>query len=249
MKDNTNRFTGKVAAYERYRQRYPTNEILTRLSNWCGLTPEWTIADVGAGTGMLSEVFLANGNRVIAIEPNEEMRTACEQLSSPVLEVTNATAESTGLPDCSVEMVAAGRAFHWFDTERALAEFRRVLKPGGWVALVSAGRANIQTPQALDFEHLLTEYAIDPNYARTAYRVHDRLEELFGELHQERIHRELSLDWDAFEGMAQSLSFVPQDTASSYPAFQTALRKYFQRYAHEDLLIFQTTCWIDAGRL
>ena len=249
MKDNTNRFTGKVAAYERYRQRYPTNEILTLLRNWCGLTPDWTIADVGAGTGMLSEVFLANGNQVIAIEPNEEMRTACEQLSSPRLKVLNATAESTGLADKSVEMVAAGRAFHWFDTERALAEFRRVLKPGGWVALVSAGRANVQTPQALDFEHLLTEHATDHTYARTTYRVHDKLQDLFLDLHQEQIPRELSLDWDAFQGMTQSLSVVPHDTDSSYPAFQTELKKYFRRHAHEDLLTMQTTCWVDAGRL
>jgi ubiquinone/menaquinone biosynthesis C-methylase UbiE len=249
MKDNTNRFTGKVAAYERYRQRYPTNEILTHLRSWCSLTPDWTIADVGAGTGMLTEVFLANGNQVIAIEPNAEMRTACEQLSSPLLKVVDATAESTGLPDNSVEMVAAGRAFHWFDTERALAEFRRILKPGGWVALVSAGRANVQTPQALAFEHLLTEHATDHAYARTTYRVHDRLDDLFGELHQERIHGELSLDWNAFQGMTQSLSVVPQETAPSYPTFQAELKKYFQTYAPENLLTMQTTCWVDAGRL
>ena len=249
MGDNTQRFTGKVEAYERYRQRYPAAEVLALLRGWCGLQPEWVVADVGAGTGMLAEVFLENGNRVIAIEPNEEMRVACERLSSPRLEVVNATAEATGLADASVEMVAAGRAFHWFDTERALAEFRRVLKRGGWVALVSAGRAHIETEQALDFERLLVEFGNDQTYARSTYRVHDKLEELFVDLHQAEIPGEQRMDWETLRGFAQSISVVPQRGTPGFEAFEVELRKHFERFARDGVLTMQTTCWISAGRL
>ena len=73
MSDNTHRFTGRALDYDRYRQRYPSSEVLSRLRAWCGLTPAWLVADIGAGTGMLAEVFLENGNRVLAIEPNPDM--------------------------------------------------------------------------------------------------------------------------------------------------------------------------------
>ena len=145
--DNTNRFTGRAEDYDRYRQRYPTEEILTRLREWCGLTPQWLVADIGAGTGMVAEVFLANGNRVLAVEPNADMRDQMRVnlrcslgQPAPQLEIIDATAEATTLPEASVDLVAVGRAFHWFDRDRALAEFRRILKPEGWVTLVAVDR-------------------------------------------------------------------------------------------------------------
>ena len=171
--DNTNRFTGRAADYDRYRQRYPSSEVLNRLCVWCGLTPAWLVADVGAGTGMLAEVFLENGNRVLAVEPNPDMRKqmrACVegQLGRPVpqLEVIDATAEATTLHAASVDLVAIGRAFHWFDKDRALAEFRRILRPGGWVALVAADRDRDSKdpafrPQIDAYEEMMTNHGID----------------------------------------------------------------------------------------
>lgn len=251
MSDHTHKFTGKVEAYERYRERYPAEKVLAQLREWCGLRPDWVVADVGAGTGMLAEVFLENGNRVIAIEPNEDMRMACERLKErrPGLEVVDATAETTGLADGSVEMVSAGRAFHWFDTQRALAEFRRALKPGGWVVLVSAGRAHVDTEQALDFERLLVEFGNDRSYSRSIYRVHDKLEELFVDLHQAEILGEQQMGWETLQGLAQSLSVVPRPEAPGFEAFEAELRKHFERFARDGVLAMPTTCWISVGQL
>ena len=188
---NSERFTGRVAVYERYRQRYDGDAILPLLQQWCGLQPNWTIADIGAGTGMLSEVFLANGNPVIAIEPNAEMLAACARLASqwPKLTLVDAAAEATNLADASVDMVTAGRAFHWFDAPKALAEFRRILKPNGWLALISLGREKDTSPQCASFETLLTTHGTDHSYVRSGYRVHDNLSEIYpGLLYQEKIH-------------------------------------------------------------
>jgi len=248
MVDNTGRFTGKATAYARYRQRYPADEVLQLLRGWCGLTPEWVVADVGAGTGMLAEVFLENGNRVLAIEPNEEMRAGMAEIESPLLEVIDGTAEATGLANGSVEMVAAGRAFHWFDTERALAEFRRVLTPGGWVALVSSGRAHVKTEQAAEFERLLLEFGTDQTYTRSRYRVHQRLGELFGELHHEEIAGRQDLDWEMLQGLAESISVVPLAGSEPHATFMAELRRYFERFAHQGVLSIETTCWVSAGR-
>src|ERR1700729_820734 len=141
MTQNAERFTGRVEDYERYRLRYPV-EVIRILMERCGLVREHLVADVGAGTGMLAELFLENGNAVVAVEPNDEMRAACERLASlwPGLAVKKASAEATGLEDASVDFVAVGRAWHWFDRELAVREFCRILRPGGWVVLVTNRR-------------------------------------------------------------------------------------------------------------
>jgi ubiquinone/menaquinone biosynthesis C-methylase UbiE len=106
------------------------------------------VADVGAGTGMLAEIFLEAGHRVIAVEPNGEMLDACRELAAqqPALEVVEGSAESTTLPNASVDLIAVGRAMHWFDWPRAHLEFRRILRPDGWVLLASNGHSDSGSP-------------------------------------------------------------------------------------------------------
>lgn len=75
----TTRFSDRVENYVRYRPTYP-REVIACLKKNCGLTKEALVADVGSGTGILTKLFLENGNRVFAIEPNREMREAAEKL-------------------------------------------------------------------------------------------------------------------------------------------------------------------------
>lgn len=251
--NSTERFTGRAENYDRYRLRYPTHEILKLLQTWCGLQPDWPIADVGAGTGMLSEVFLSNGNPVTAIEPNGEMRATCADLRAqwPMLQVRDATAEATDLPESSVAIVAAGRAFHWFDVPRALIEFQRILQPNGWLVLVSLGRAKIETRQSRDFEALLVTHGTDyTNYVRAGYRVHENLDEVFtADRHHEEIPGEQTLNWASFLGQTLSLSVTPQRDDPRFPAFHQHLHEYFQNYASNGILTAPITCWVDAGLL
>ncbi len=250
--DRIDRFTGRAALYDRYRLRYPREIVLDRLETWCGLQPEWPVADIGAGTGMLSEVFLSNGNPVLAIEPNLEMRNACRQLATewPLLQVSNGSAEETGLAGNSVAVVAAGRAFHWFDIPRALREFQRILQPNGWLVLVSYGRAKDESPQSLAFEDLLITHGTDYAYIRAGYRIHENLGQVFtADHHSERIHSQQILDWDSFLGQTLSLSVTPQPDDPGFPAFEHQLRAFFQRYAADGLLTVPTSCWIDVGRI
>lgn len=99
--------------------------------------PTSVIADIGSGTGILSRLFLRNGNRVFGVEPNREMRDMAETLLSDNLNFTSVvgTAEESTLPDDCADFVAAGQAFHWFDVRKAKVEFLRILKPGGFVTL------------------------------------------------------------------------------------------------------------------
>src|SRR4051812_45896686 len=121
---STQRFSSRVENYTRYRPRYPA-EILAPLRTRCRLTPASVVADLGSGTGFLSELFVANGNRVFGIEPNSQMREAGERLvrSHPKFPNVAGTAESTSLPDASVDFIVAGQAFHWFNREACRKEF------------------------------------------------------------------------------------------------------------------------------
>jgi ubiquinone/menaquinone biosynthesis C-methylase UbiE len=127
------RFSGRVQAYAAYRPRFPRRRILTFLREHGALRENAVLADIGAGTGMLAELFLEAGHRVIAIEPNE-MRRACRELTARYLdlEVVKGRAEATTLPNTSVDLITVGRAMHWFDWRQAHREFGRILRAEGW---------------------------------------------------------------------------------------------------------------------
>jgi len=124
-------FGDRSADYDRYRPNYPAAAIAAILR---GLEPPIAVADLGAGTGIGSRLLAQAGARIIAVEPNAAMRALAAQ--PPQITAIAGTAEAIPLPDNSVDLVAAFQAFHWFDFDRSLQECRRILKPGGRLALV-----------------------------------------------------------------------------------------------------------------
>ena len=119
--DSTQRFSNRVAHYIRSRPNYPP-ALLQFMRDRLGFTRDHVVADVGSGTGILTELLLKHGNVVHAIEPNEPMRRAAEQMLGPRypnFRSVAAAAEATTLEDESVDFVTAGQAFHWFDPDRA----------------------------------------------------------------------------------------------------------------------------------
>jgi SAM-dependent methyltransferase len=253
MQSTVKRFDGRAADYDHYRERYDANEILAPLRDWCGLTPEWLIADVGAGTGMLSDVFLANGNLVVAIEPNAEMRSACAHLHAdePRLEIREGTAEATGLNDASVDMVCSGRALHWFDLEAAMREFRRVVRPGGWVVSVAAGRTEFGREENEAFVRVLEQFSGSAKERLEAYSAYTRMKNFFedGEFHHYERGGELRMDWQHLRGMALSLSHAPRIGDPRFAEFEHALREFFDRYEKDGAVTWETRCWLNAGHI
>jgi ubiquinone/menaquinone biosynthesis C-methylase UbiE len=249
MMKHAERFTGRVAEYERYRLRYP-KAVIEILTARCGLRREDLVADVGAGTGMLAELFLENGNAVVAIEPNDEMRSVCDQLASawPGLTVKKATAEATGLEDASLNFVAVGRAWHWFDREAAVAEFRRVLKPGGWVALVSNRRYKDGSDEYAAYEAILTEFGKGRGETEPETRTAGEIAPLFseGEVVREELRGEQVLALEEFLGQTQSFSVAPLPGDAKYEGMQTTLRGFFARFQQDGVLKMGTLCSVMA---
>lgn len=127
------RFSDRAQDYARYRPSYPEAAIAAILAD-LGDPRSLVVADIGAGTGISSRLLAHWGARVIALEPNVAMREAAEP--HPQLSFQAGTAEQTGLADGAVNVVTCCQSFHWFDAPAALAEFSRILQPGGRVALL-----------------------------------------------------------------------------------------------------------------
>lgn len=167
MADSIKRFSTRVQNYARYRPDYPY-AIIDLLRSDCGLTVDSIIGDIGSGTGLLSEVFLKNGNRVFGVEPNGAMRAAGKKalMKYPNFSSVDGTAEATNLEPQSMNFVTAGQAFHWFDRAQARIEFARILKPEGFVVLIWNDRRVDSTPFLRAYEDLLVRFGTDYEQVR-----------------------------------------------------------------------------------
>ena len=132
----TSRFSNRADNYVKYRPGYPEASF-DFLQSDLNLHPGSTIVDIGSGTGLFSEPFLARGFSVTGIEPNDEMRRAAEHRLAGYKGFTSiaTTAEDTGLEPSSVDLITIAQTFHWLDAELTRRECLRILKPGGKVVI------------------------------------------------------------------------------------------------------------------
>ena len=210
LQNPTQRFSNRVDNYIKYRPGYPAT-ILNFLGAMCNLSPTSSIADVGSGTGLLSKLFLDNGNPVFGIEPNPEMRQAGEQFLHQYPNFTSiaATAEETTLPNHHVNFVVAGQAFHWFEPVKTRQEFGRILKPQGWVALIWNQRLT-DSAFLVAYESLLEKYALNYTSVNHANLDMPRLKEIFGSgLQVESFANSQMFDFDGLKGRLLSSSYAP----------------------------------------
>lgn len=248
----TKRFSTRVENYIKYRPSYPL-AILALLRDECGLTPDSVIADVGSGTGILTRLFLENGNRVFGIEPNDAMRAAGEALLRGYECFTSvaAQAEATTLPEASVELVVAGQAFHWFDHATARHEFARILKPGGWLGLVWNNRRTTGTPFLEGYEALLDEYSLD--YGEVTHK-EQGLEQLQRFFHPnpcylatfENVQR---FDFEGLRGRLLSSSYAPEVGHPNHAPMLAALRALFDAHQVEGTVSFDYDTEVFYGQL
>jgi SAM-dependent methyltransferase len=229
----TNRFSDRVENYVRYRPGYPA-EALRALQDECGLTPNLAIADIASGTGIWTRMLLENGNQVFGVEPNAEMRRAGERLlaSFPKFTSVAATAEATTLSDASVDFVTTAQAAHWFDRQRTRREFARILRSGGWLALLWNERLTDATPFLRDYEQLLMTYGTDYEEVRHE-RTTDAVNEFFDPApFQERAFAmRQEFDYDGLEGRLLSSSYAPGPEHPKHAPMLRGLRRIFEAYA------------------
>lgn len=247
--DPVKRFSNRADNYARYRPGYPPGVIDFLKSN-CGLKETSIIADVGSGTGILSELFLKNGNHVFGVEPNASMRLAAERLLQSFGNFVSvaATAEATTLKPVSVDFITAAQAFHWFDRAQAKREFARILKPGGWVVLIWNERRIDSTAFLREYENLLLRYGTDYQNVR-----HENVE---GEIAQffapetfqlKNLENAQHFDLEGLKGRVLSSSYTPEQGHPNFEPMLLALERIFNEYNRDGLVTFEYDTRVYSG--
>lgn len=241
MSDPTQRFSDRVADYVRFRPSYPAGVIDTlRAAGLVG--PGKTVADLGSGTGIFTALLLPHAAKVFAVEPNAPMRAAAEAALDPdprFVSVAGA-AEATTLPEGSVDLVTAAQAFHWFDVPRTRREMRRILRPGGAVALVWNERLTDTTPFLADYEALLHRRATD--YAKVNHANLDaqKLAPFFGTGGHalEAFDYRQDFDLAGLTGRLLSSSYAPAAGQPGHGEMLRELREIFARHEQDGRVAF-----------
>jgi SAM-dependent methyltransferase len=252
MSDSTKRFSSRVDNYIKYRPGYPA-AVIELLRRECGLAPASQIADIGSGTGILTELLLKNGSVVFAVEPNPDMRQAAERLlgGHSNFHSVNGTAEATTLPPQSMDIIVAAQAFHWFGRGRARQEFLRILKPGGRVALIWNDRRTDSTPFLQAYEHLLQECSLD--YRAVDHKQIDAA--AIGEFFAPAAFKAASFenqqvfDFEGLKGRLLSSSYAPEQGHPKHEAMLRELSEIFEKHARQDRVVFEYDTVVHCGQL
>jgi SAM-dependent methyltransferase len=247
----TRRFSNRVEHYAKYRPGYPP-ELISLLSREVGLTSSSVLADVGSGTGILSEVFLRNGNIVYGVEPNEEMRAAAERLLAGRQNFHSiaGTAEDTTLSAGSVDGILAAQAFHWFDHEKAAREFRQVARPGGFVALIWNARTSSASPFMAEYERIVREFGTEFARGGRELVADSILQSIFGEgLRKSLLPNHQDLDWEGLRGRLLSASYMPTEGRPGYEPMMRALRQTFDANRSGGIVRMEYETRVYSGRV
>ncbi|OLD95477.1 MAG: hypothetical protein AUI36_46130 [Cyanobacteria bacterium 13_1_40CM_2_61_4] len=232
--DFTHRFTGRASDYSMHRPEYP-RQILDILRTRSGFDQNKTVADIGSGTGLLSRLFLQNGNKVFCVEPNDEMRSFAEQdLSScPNFVSIKGRAEDTTLKDSSVDLVTVGQALHWFDHQLAKREFQRILRNNGDICIVYNDRS--------EKDQFMKEYdSLIGRHARNRAKVPEINKAFQSSWFRDGMFREFNLSNEQFldlEGLAgriMSASYMPSSSETEkFTSLKSDISHLFRLHAEK----------------
>ncbi len=230
------RFTNRVENYVKYRPGYPP-EMMHFFRESLGLTSDSVVADIGSGTGLSSKPLLENGNRVFGVEPNAAMRQAADEYLSdfPEFMGVDGTSAETGLESGSCDLVIAAQAFHWFEPESTQNEFKRILKPGGHVALIWNERQTDTTQFLREYEALLLRFGRD--YAEVR---HEQIDEtVLSSFFQTRFDKASFPNFQEFDlaglrGRLLSSSYMPDESDPVFPELEKELTQLFAKHQEND---------------
>jgi len=223
-------FGTRAAGYDRVRPEYPAAAIDLAVSK-LALSPGADVLDLGAGTGKLTRALVERFGRVVAVEPDPGMRAVLTR-ATEAYRVLDGRAEEIPLPDASVDAVFVAQAFHWFDTDVALPEIARVLRPGGGLVLVWNAWFDPEPPLPADAKELMRSVAeragLEPiRVEDEGWEWHSRFEGTgFEALHEEKIEAEpWPIDGERFVTLTLSTSLYGTLPPEEFERVERRLRE------------------------
>jgi ubiquinone/menaquinone biosynthesis C-methylase UbiE len=223
--NSLNTYSNKAQDYAAYRPDY-SKEAFQSLFDNTELDSNWSVADIGSGTGNVAMHLVDHVKQIFAVEPNEAMRNQAELHLSCYTSFRSiaGTAERTSLPSHSVEIILVGQSLHWFDHDATSLEFNRILKPGGWLAII---------------------------WNEFGKRQHLNLEPYFkkAEFKRYTFSKKIRETWQQFIGGSRSAAGSPNRDDFDYDAFEEKHRKIFNSRAVDGSLEVEFRTELVLGRL
>ena len=248
--DPRNRFSRRAEYYDAYRPKYP-RALVNYLESQLSFSQQAIVADVGSGTGILTELIVQNGNTVFGVEPNEDMRKMAEANLSkyPGFKSINASAEATTLLSSSVDFITAAQSFHWFRSEAAKTEFRRILRRDGWVVVLWNTRKT-STPFLQGYEELVTYIAAEKKNRVSHEDLSEaKMSEFLGAYKKTKLDNSQQLTLRGMIGRLLSASYSPLPNEPHYEELVRRATELFNRYQQDGKVTFEYWTEVYAGQL
>jgi ubiquinone/menaquinone biosynthesis C-methylase UbiE len=244
--DPKERFSSRVENYIKYRPNYPPDMIEFMIKRKL-LTNNSVVADIGSGTGILSEHLLRNGNKVYGVEPNRDMREAAESnlQKYPNFISIDGSAENTSLQNKSIDLTTAAQAFHWFDDKNAKKEFKRILKPNGSVVIIWNNRRKTGKTFSNQYEKFILKYGTDYKEVRKNEKKIDS----FYQYEREVFYNYQDLDFEGLKGRLLSVSYIPLEGESNYEDMLKDLYLVFKEYEQKGRVRLEYDTEVYYGKL
>ncbi|MCA9311698.1 MAG: class I SAM-dependent methyltransferase [Phycisphaerales bacterium] len=233
------RFTERATVYAASRPSYPDDAIDRILAAHPGPSD---VVDIGAGTGISSRLIAQRGHRVIAVEPDDAMRErGCA--AGGDIEWHRGRGEHTGLPDASADIVLCAQAFHWLDAAAATAEFRRILRRPGRIALMWNVH-DVSVPLMAAYREIMLRHATDPPRSPWYRGFNDALAGAAVDLDFSVSRHRMSqvVDREGLLGRALSSSYVPME-GPGHAALCVDLDHLFEAHCEGE----QLTLWYETS--
>ncbi len=242
-------FTDKSKFYSQYRPNYPA-KLLWHLQTAHGLNKDSVVADVGAGTGIFTDMVASVAQKVYAVDPNEDMLSRAKEklVDYDNIIYLSGSAEQTHIPDNSVDLITVAQAFHWFDTVKFKEECRRILKPDGKVAIIANIRDTAEPFYSAHVKMLQENCPTFTGFSGGKGGVFNQqaAEFFIKYFTMWQCENHISYDMDSFVGYQLSTSYAPKPADKNYDGFIAAAGKLFAEYSTDGRLIipFTTKCFV-----
>lgn len=245
---NEHKFDQKGGIYSKARPSYP-DKLFSYLTGNGYVGKATVIADIGSGTGKLTQQIGRYSEKVFAVEPNDDMRLIAEKNFADCSNIisVNGSAENTTLSDSSVDFITVAQAFHWFDRKTFKAECRRILRKNGKVLLVWNDR---DTDSNLIRENYEINRKFCPNFKGSSNGIDfgkDSFADFFdGDFEVINFRNDLIYDKDAFISRCLSSSYAPKQGDENYNMYVNELQELFEKYSKNSVVPYPyiTRCYI-----
>ncbi|HBM16751.1 MAG TPA: SAM-dependent methyltransferase [Lentisphaeria bacterium] len=252
MEDSKTRFSARADDYKKFRPTYPP-DLIEFIRENCPVKENWSIADIGSGTGISTKLLLDGFKcSVYAVEPNSDMQKAAKESlqDNPLFHCVNGCAESTCLPDKTIDIVTAFQAFHWFDKPKAKIEFWRILKQPKWVLFVWNDRATKGKPFLEAYEELLHSM---PEYCKVSHKniSSDLVAGFLGDKDMKTAHfpQFQVFNFEGLKGRLFSSSYTPKEGTEDRLKVTAKLKELFDIYNTGGMVRMEYRTDVYIGRL